>query len=326
MRILITGSTGFVGGRVAQALMKRGDDVTLLVRDPDKAIKAFPKARIVSGEIGRLGISAFEVMKGMDGVIHCAAHVAPVGDWADFERVNIHGTEELLQAAIRSGVQAFVNFSSPSVYVDYSDRLGIKESDPLPARQVSMYGRSKVIADQMIELACKQGLNVCSLRPRGVIGSGDRNILPRMLRAASSGYMPVIRGGTSLLDLTVIDNLVDATVTALDRCDQLRGEVINISNGEPMSVRDIATQLFQKLGKDVRFVSIPWPLVRSMGRCLEMFYQYSNLETEPPLTVYAAGLSAFSQTLDISKARALLDYRPGRTVAEGIDDFVGQVG
>ncbi len=325
MKVFITGATGFVGGRVAQALIDRGDDVTILARSPDKAAKAFPSAQIVGGEIGRLGSKVFEMMKGMEGVIHCAAHVAPVGAWEDFDRVNIHGTQELLQASIKSGVRAFVNFSSPSIYVDYTDRIGIKESDPLPTKQVSMYGRSKVIADELIALACQQGLNACSLRPRGVIGSGDRNILPRMMRAASSGYMPVIRNGLPLLDLTVIENLVEATVTALDRSEQLRGEIINISNGEPLSVRAIAEQLFKQQGQKVKFVSIPWPLVRLTGRCLESWYAQFAAGSEPPLTVYAAGLSAFSQVLDISKARRLLNYQPRRSVAEGISDFVRAV-
>ncbi len=53
MKVFITGATGFVGGRVAQALIDRGDDVTILARSPDKAAKAFPSAQIVGGEITR---------------------------------------------------------------------------------------------------------------------------------------------------------------------------------------------------------------------------------------------------------------------------------
>lgn len=194
MKVFITGATGFVGGRVASALINRGDEVTLLVRSPEKAAKTFPRAKLVSGELGTLGAKANDYLAGIDGMIHCAAHVAPFGKWENFDRANIHGTKELLDAALAQGVTSFVNFSSPSVYVDYSDRLGIKESDPLPAAQVSMYGKSKVIADELIAAACNRGLNACSLRPRGVIGAGDRNILPRMMRAAESGFMPVVRG------------------------------------------------------------------------------------------------------------------------------------
>lgn len=326
MRILITGATGFVGGQLAKALMDRGDVVTLLVRSPEKASKLFPSARLVPGELGLLGPLAAEYANGMDAVIHCAAHVAPHGKWEDFERVNINGTKELVSAALAQGVTSFVNFSSPSVYVDYRDRLGIRESDPLPPRQVSMYGKSKVIADEIIAEFCKRGLNVCSLRPRGVIGAGDRNILPRMIRAARSGYMPVVRGGEPLLDLTVIDNLTDATLTALDRCRQLRGEVINISNGEPASVRSIARTLFEAEGRAVTFVSVPWPVARLVGRSLEMYYDLVHPGVEPPLSVYSAGLTAFSQTLDISKARRLLDYKPRLTLNEGIMAFVRSQG
>ncbi len=325
MKVFITGATGFVGSHVAQALMMRGDDVTLLVRSPEKAAKMFPNVKLIGGELGALGATTKNLLTGIDGVIHCAAHVAPFGKWADFERMNIHGTKELLDAALAAGVQSFVNFSSPSVYVDYSDRLGIKESDPLPAKQVSMYGQSKVMADELITAACQRGLNACSLRPRGVIGAGDRNILPRMMRAAESGYMPVVRGGFPLLDLTVIDNLVDVTLAALDRCAQLRGEVINISNGEPKSVRDIATTLFKASGQNVRFLNVSWPVARLAGRSLELWYQAIYPGEEPPLSVYSAGLTAFSQTLDISKARQRLDYKPRWSLEQGIIAFVNSL-
>ena len=325
MKVFITGPTGFVGGRVASALINRGDEVTLLVRSPEKAAKTFPRAKLVSGELGTLGSKANDYLAGIDGMIHCAAHVAPFGKWEDFDRANIHGTKELLDAALAQGVTSFVNFSSPSVYVDYSDRLGIMESDPLPAAQVSMYGKSKVMADELIAAACAHGLNASSLRPRGVIGAGDRNILPRMMRAAESGYMPVGRGGTHLLDLTVIDNLVDATITALDRGPELRGEIFNISNGEPMAVRDIAGTLFKALGRDVKFVGIPWPVVRIAAGILENWYQTFKPGEEPPLSVYSAGLTAFSQTLDISKARQLLDYKPRLTLEQGIQAFVNSI-
>ena len=181
------------------------------------------------------------------------------------------------------------------------------------------------VADELIAAACNRGLNACSLRPRGVIGAGDRNILPRMMRAAESGFMPVVRGGTPLLDLTVIDNLVDATITALDRGPKLRGEIFNISNGEPMGVRDIAGTLFKALGRDVKFVGMPWPVVRVAARILENWYQTFKQGEEPPLSVYSAGLTAFSQTLDISKARQLLDYKPSLTLEQGIHDFVNSI-
>jgi nucleoside-diphosphate-sugar epimerase len=325
MKIFITGSTGFVGGRLAQALMARGDSVTLLARSPEKASRMFPNAKVVQGELGFLGTKAKDYLDGMDGVIHCAAHVSPVGKWDDFERANIQGTKELLNAALLAGISSFVNFSSPSVYVDYSDRLGIKESEPLPAKQVSMYGRSKVIADELVLEFCRRGLNACSLRPRGVIGAGDRNILPRIVRASQSGFMPVVRGGEALLDLTVIDNLVDATLAALVRCPQLRGEVINISNGEPKSLRSIASALFRAQGRHVKFINVPWTVAHLLGRSLELWYESLHPGVEPPLSIYAAGLTAFSQTLDISKARQLLDYKPRVTLDEGILSFVGSL-
>jgi nucleoside-diphosphate-sugar epimerase len=322
MKVFITGGTGFVGGRVAVALAQRGDYVTILARSPNSKFSNYPNIKFVRGDLGQLGAAAKSYLTSMDGVIHCGAHVTPFGDWADFERINIHGTKELLDAAISCGVKSFVNFSTPSVYVDFKDRQGIKESDPLPLQQVSMYGKSKVIADELVMDAARHGLNACSLRPRAVIGAGDRNILPRMIKIGGIGIFPLVRGGEAFIDATVIDNVVEATVAALDRGSLVRGEIFNISNGEPISMKDLAHQLFQQLGMDVSYKNIPWPFAKITAQSAELWFRLFKPGVEPPISVYSIGLTSFSQTLDISKAKDLLGYRPKISNEEGIRQFV----
>ena len=322
MRVFITGATGFIGGSIARALLARGDDVAILVRSEVRSGTGLDAARVIKGELGRLSDRASEMLSGIDVVVHCAAHVAPFGIWEDFERVNIEGTKELLDAAKSVGVKAFINFSTPSVYVDFRDRENIKESDSLPDKQVSMYGRSKIIADQLVMEAASSGLNACSIRPRAVLGAGDANILPRMIKILSNGRFPLVRGGGALIDATHINNVVQATLLAMDRPEVIRGQIFNISNGQPVSMRQLAERLFASLGKDVRFVFVPWFVARLIAQGVELFYRFTKPGAEPPISVYSIGLTSFTQTLDISKAKSLLGYSPEATLNDAIHDFV----
>jgi nucleoside-diphosphate-sugar epimerase len=318
LRILVTGATGFVGGNVARALAARGDSLVILARNVDKAKQLFPQATIAQGELGELGQMAAQLCRQLDGIVHCAAHVAPVGRWVDFEKMNVIGTQQLLTAALEGGVKRFVNLSSPSVYADFTARTNIKESDPLPKKQVSMYGQSKVLADELIAKAANQGLNICSLRPRGVIGVGDQNIIPRLLKTASAGVLPMIDGGRALVDMTAIDNLVTAALMALDNAEQFRGEVFNISNGEPMPAKAFAKLVFDAFKKDVKFINLPWPLARTLARTVEQIYAVLKPNVEPPVSVYSLGIAAFDQTLDITKAKEKLKYQPIVSISSAI--------
>lgn len=321
MRVFITGGTGFVGSRVARELVRRGDEVIILARSKVSGFDDVPKIQFVRGELGKLGKDSDRILDGVDGVIHCGAHVAPFGEWKDFERINIFGTKELLDASLRNNVKSFVNFSTPSVYVRYQDKEGIKESDPLPEHQLSMYGKSKAAADLLVQEAASKGLNACSLRPRGVIGAGDRNIFPRMLRIAEKGFFPLVRGGHGLFDATVIDNLVEVTIQALDRAKDVRGEIFNISNGEPLPLKELSARLFAALDVQVKFRNVPWPLAKGVAQVVEKYFELLKPGVEPPISVYSMGLTTFSQTLNISKAKRLLAYQPKMSINDGITQF-----
>jgi nucleoside-diphosphate-sugar epimerase len=157
--------------------------------------------------------------------------------------------------------------------------------------------------------------SVIALRPRAIIGPYDATLLPRLLRVARTSRLPLMRGGDALIDLTYVDNVVDAIELALSA--DLERAIVNISNGEPMPVRTLFAMLADAFGIELRVRRIPYPVVNALAALLE---RAASLRSgwEPPVTRYSVGLLAYSQTLDLSLARNLLGYSPRVTLADGM--------
>lgn len=323
MRALITGGTGFLGGATARRLKSQGHDVAVLGRNPkagerlkSEGIEFFPIdiSRAKAGEMD----AAFQ---NRDVVVHCAALASPWGNYQDFYAANVTGTTQVVDAAVRNGVKRFVNISTPSLYFDYQHRLGIKESDPLPQKQVTSYGATKKIADEIVNKAMESGLEVIHLRPRAIFGPGDQTVLGRVIRLAEKGTVPLIGGGKSFVDMTYIDNAVDAIVLAMNAPASLSGRTYNITNGEPKRSRDMMKLLTEKLGWKVRYRHIPFFAGYAMAWLAEKYYLATKRKDEPPLTLYAVGLMGKSQTLDINAAKKDLGYEPKVSLEKGMEIY-----
>lgn len=321
MRVLITGATGFLGGSTARFLRRNNYQVTALGRNLKEG------NRLIQDGIAFLPIDLsekeklFSACEGQQLVIHCAALAAPFGKYENFHRANVEGTQNLIDACLRGKVRRVVNISTPSLYFDYRNRVGIRESDPLPAKQSTHYGATKLKADRIIEEATAKGMQTISLRPRAVFGPGDRTVLPRVIQAVKGGRFLLIKEGKSLVDLTYIDNLVEAIHLAMETASENWNRTYNITNGESMTVRQMTDKVFQSLGMRVRYLNVPFWAAHAVAALVEGSYAILAPRREPPLTSYLVGLMANSQTLDISEARARLGYEPRVTMEEGLRRF-----
>ena len=218
-------------------------------------------------------------------------------------------------------MKRLIAISTPSVYFDGRDRLAIKESDVLPAEQFSFYAKSKLEADMYLANAFLSGLEVISLRPRGVFGPSDTGIFDRILKTAQSGFFPVFDQGRSLVDLTVIDNAVASVLLCLEAKKNCLGKIYNITNGEPLPMAFFLRTLFEKMNLKVRRFNIPSKPALLVAGLLEYTYNFLGVDTEPPFTKYTVGLMARSQTLDITRAKADLGYVPQVCLDDGLNQF-----
>ncbi|WP_374619119.1 NAD-dependent epimerase/dehydratase family protein [Devosia sp.] len=313
MRVVVSGATGFLGGHLARRLLAEGHEVIGLGRD------AAAGQRLVADGVRfqPIDLALSDALPGeaAEGFVHAAALSSNWGSREAFHAANVTGTAHALALARRLGVRRFVHISSPSVGFRFADQLGVTEEVPLP-RPVNAYARSKAQAESLVLSA--GDLSPVVLRPRGLFGPGDRALLPRLVRAARSGPLPLLRGGEAVTDLTHAEDGVSAIAAALLAGPQVAGRVYNISGGEPLPVRRIAELAAARAGVSVRWRAVPVGLALLAARALETRALLTPGRPEPVVTAYSVGVMAYSQTLDISRAARELGWRPRIGVAAGI--------
>lgn len=313
-RIAITGATGFLGGALCQRLLANGARVLALGRDRGKlaALSALG-AETLAHDLSD-GPPSLQGAP-LSHVVHCAALSSAWGTHAAFHSANVSGTQSAIAFAKANGARRFVHISTPSLYFRFRDQPGVREDAPLPT-PVNAYAATKRQAEMLVR--AEGGLDTVILRPRGLYGRGDTALLPRLLRAAQSGPLPLIRGGTAETDLTHVEDVVDAAIAALNAPPDLATRVFNISSGQPLSVRKIAEAAAARAGISVRWRKLPAAVMFGAARILELGASLHPEKPEPRVTAYGAGLFAFTQTLDLTAARTHLRWTPRIGFEEGL--------
>jgi nucleoside-diphosphate-sugar epimerase len=318
MAVLVTGASGFLGSHVLERLAASGTLALGLGRDAARcaALEAAGH-RITRHDLSRpLDRSLDPRLGKVERIIHCAALSAPFGRLADFEAANVAATRNLLDFATRQGVSRFVHISSPSVCFAFRDQLDLAEDAALPD-PVNHYARTKREAERLVLAA--PTIHPVVLRPRGIYGAGDRALLPRLIKAVKRRPLPVFRDGRACIDLTHVDDVVDAVVAALAAPREAEGQIYNVSGGEVLPVRRIADEACARAGLTVRWRRMPlWPAMLAAG-AIEVMALALPGRPEPPVTRYGLGLFAYAQSLDLAKARRLLGWAPKIPFEQGLD-------
>ena len=316
-RVLVTGASGFLGGHVVARLAAAGTPVLAQGRD----IRRSAALEAAGHTVMRRDLSQpFDAKSDagfgdIDAIVHCAALSSPFGRLADFEAANVTATRNLVDFARKRGVQRFVQISTPSVCFAFRDQLGVTENSPLPD-PVNHYARTKRQGEDIVLAATDIGPVV--LRPRGIYGAGDRALLPRLLQAARRP-LPLFRDGQARIDLTHVDDVVDAVFAALAAGSAAEGQIVNISGGEVLAVRHIADSACARAGLQTRWRKTPLALAMLAAGVMEAVALLLPRRPEPPVTRYGLGLFAYAQSLDISKARRILGWTPKVPFEEGLD-------
>lgn len=318
-KVLVTGATGFLGKYVVKELVEHGYQVRAFGRN-SKVGRSLENSSVsyFQGDLTKAD-DVLEACKGMDLVVHAGALSTVWGPWEDFYQANVLGTKYVLEACRQVGMQRLVYVSSPSIYAAPKDQLAIKESDAPEVNNLNNYIRSKLASERLF----KDYPDVPSiiLRPRGLFGIGDTSILPRVINLSQKIGIPLIGDGRQLMDMTCVENVALAIRLAIE-APEAKGDIYNITNGEPRAFRDLLEESLTGLGYPIKYRKIPATLLSGIASSLEFLYKTLNLKGEPALTRYTYYLLRYSQTLDISKAEKELGYHPKISISEGIEQYV----
>ena len=313
MRVLVTGGTSLLGAAVAQRLSDRGDDVVAMQRG-----EAAVPWRQVRGDI-RDTAAVASAAEGVDAVVHLAARVSVVGDWDEFESVNVGGTQNVLDAVRVHGISRLVHVSSPSV-AHFGEPLVAADADPAdPERAHGHYARSKAMAERLVLDAVDDSLAAVAIRPHLVWGPGDTQLVGRIVERAASGRLVLINGGSALIDTTYLDNAADALVAALDRVGDISGEAFVVTNGEPRTVAELLTRICRAAGVPEPTRSVPRTLASGAGAVVERAWSVTGREGEPPMTRFLAEQLSTAHWFDQRRTQERLQWAPAVSLAEGFE-------
>ncbi|MCG8294637.1 NAD-dependent epimerase/dehydratase family protein [Pseudomonas entomophila] len=320
MRILVTGASGFIGGRFARFALEQGLEVRVNGRRAEGVEHLVKRgAQFISGDLGDAEL-ARRLCQGVDAVVHCAGAVGTWGRYQDFHQGNVVLTENVVEGCIKEHVRRLVHLSSPSIYFNGRSRLDIRE-DQVPRRFHDHYALTKHLAEQKVFGAQEFGLEVLALRPRFVTGAGDASIFPRLMRMQRKGRVAIIGNGLNKVDFTSVHNLNDALFSALFAGDDALGQAYNISNGHPLPLWDVVNYVMRQmqLPQVTRYRS--YGMAYSLAALNEAACLLWPGRPQPTLTRTAMQVMSTDFTLDISRARQYLDYRPKTTVWAALDEF-----
>ena len=307
MKVLVTGSTGFVGRALVAQLVELGHIEVLALTRQAPANPVSGAKYLTVGDLSSQNQWP-QVLAGFHAIVHTAARAHVLNDraadpLAEFRRVNVDVTLLLAQQAAAMGVRRFVFVSSIGVNgVQSAPGKAFSEEDiPNP---INAYAISKWEAEQgLIQIAAESGLEVVIIRPPLVYGYDAPGNFGSLMRAVQRGLPLPLGAVYNQRSLVALDNLVDFIVTCITH-PQAANQTFLVSDGQDLSTTELVRGMAQAAGVPARLLPVPvWALQAGaslLGKGDAVQRLCGNLQ------------------VDISKARSLLGWVPPVSVEEGL--------
>lgn len=303
---LVTGSAGFIGSNLVEAILKLGykvrglDNFSTGKKENVEEFINEPNYEFIEGDITDLD-TCLEACEGIDFVLHQAA-------WGSvprsiemplfYEEVNIKGTLNMMEAARQKNVQKFVYASSSSVY---GDEPNLPKIEGREGNLLSPYALTKRVNEEYAKLYTElYGLDTYGLRYFNVFGRRQNPdgayaaVIPKFINQLLNNEVPTINGdGKQSRDFTYIENVIEANLKACIASSKDAGQSFNIAYGGREQLIDIYNELCRILGRKIQ---------PNFGPARKGDIRHSNA--------------------DINKAKEVLDYNPEWSFREGIMEAI----
>lgn len=323
-QILITGSFGFVGSRLAEHFLNTGAQVRLL------DIPGHPRKDEILSRLGERGNPVlFEAdicddeqvkaaVEGCDEVIHSAALLNSSAPWEDFHRVNVTGTETLGRACVNANVNHLTLIST-------SDVFGIPEPGRVLTEKSPYRRWSEPYADTKIEAANfartlrdQSDLNVSVVYPGWVYGPGDRQFFPAVMDMVNSGIVFTWHRDVPMeIYFVHVDDLVAGIDTIINTPMAHNRDYLLLDPATGITPMDLFEIIASHQGHSIKRVHLPYTLMMFIAKTTEKLAHYRLL---PSPLLSTTDVKAFGNLFKFSTQRAAeeLDWSPKVSPVEGI--------
>jgi len=345
MKFFVTGASGFVGTAIVKILLLRSDvsEVRVLARKAESVRHLHDKkCKIIVGDLGDLR-SLAEGVDGVQVVIHSAALVSDWGTWSAFHAANVDGTRNMLQAVKDSWKDSppaapenqtklklrretkttesfirFVHISTGDVYGFPTDAKYCSETRPM--KKIGLpYNNSKVLAEELVWQAAKEGLPVTVIRPGNVYGPAGKDFITEVCETIEVGVMPLIGGGKVSAGLVYIDNLAEGIVKASTRTETV-GQAYNLCDEDgDIPWYQYCNDLADRLKCRRPWLYLPFWVAYFVGFLMELVYGLLRVKSRPLVTRHACRLLGTDQNFPIEKAKKDFGYASRVSYSEGLE-------
>jgi len=309
-RVLVTGATGFVGTFLCQFLLQKGYRVKATGRKAQFSIKhpMLEYRQITSMDENT---DWDNCLNDVEVVVHLAARVHHTQDkgmqqLAQYQQVNVKGTQALAKAAIANHVKRFIFLSTIKVNGEQTFDTSFRaEAQPRPQ---DAYSVSKLQGEQILQEVCRRsGMEWVIIRPPLVYGAGVQGNFRRLLKLAKS-WLPLpfatLKNKRSLVSVQNLSDFIECCI----RHPNASGEVFLVSDDLEISTAGFIKLLRKAMGRRSGLVPFPQFLIKLLATCVG-----KRKEVQKMLG---------SLTLNIEKSKRLLNWAPPFTLEQSIEILI----
>lgn len=330
--VLLVGGAGFLGLHLIEQFYRHTPNTKIHVFDvrplPEHLSKyfTFPTDQVIfhQGDLtSEVDVANAINKSNCDVIVHSALPMHGLPQ-AIYEKVNVQGTKNLIKVAKDLKVKALVYTSSAGVIFNGQDVHNANESWPYPEVHMDGYNETKAIAETAVMESNSSSFYTVCLRPAGIFGPGDRQLVPGLRAAARLGQSKFQLGNNNnLFDWTYVGNVADAHVLAAQKIlnpkysSKLAGETFFITNDAPTYFWTLARTVWKADGHIDKYnIVLAKPVAYVAGYLSQFFSKLLN--KEPGLTPFRVKVVCATRYHDISKAKEILDYKPAVDLETGI--------
>ncbi|XP_060612252.2 sterol-4-alpha-carboxylate 3-dehydrogenase, decarboxylating [Anolis sagrei] len=318
----VIGGSGFLGQHMVERLLEKGYAVNVF--DIRKGFD-HDKVQFFLGDLCRKE-DLLPALQGVTLVFHCASPAPSSNNRELFYRVNYLGTKAVIEACKEAGVQKLVLTSSASVVFEGTDIKDGTEDLPYAKKPIDYYTETKILQEKEVLQANDPERNflTVAIRPHGIFGPRDPQLVPILVQAAKSGKMKFIIGdGKNLVDFTFVENVVHGHILAAEQLQTnspLCGKAFHITNDEPIPFWEFLSRVLTGLGYEAPKYHIPYWLAYYLALLLSLVVWLLSpfVAIRPTFSPMRVALAGTYHYYSCEQAKKHMGYKPLVSLDEAV--------